>query len=90
MTGNRKDGVIARTRQWVLIERPGEGENGWMNIWLSARSSDVLRKDFLISFNVRTGSFSDCPAWKKLNTGYPDMADWATEAVRKRYRLRGD
>jgi hypothetical protein len=85
MGRNRNAGVIAKTKQWLLIERPGAGVDGWMNIWLSARSQNVDRHDFLIGYNVRSRRFNDCPAWKKLNTAYPETARWLVEQVRSRY-----
>jgi len=82
--------VIASIKGWVLIERPGEGCDGWVNLWLSAKSDSVDREDFLISYNLRTRKFNDCLAWKKLHTAYPATAKWFEMEVRDRYKLTGD
>lgn len=81
--------VIASNRGWVLFERPGDPTDGWVNLWLSAKSRDINRADFLISYNLRTRRFNDCLAWKRLQTMYPAIAEWFEQKVRHRFRLKG-
>ena len=86
----RRKHVIASSREWVAIERPGGGNDNWVNLWLSARSQNIDRADFLVSYNLSTRRFNDCPAWKRMQIGYPEVASWFEEAVRDRYKLTGD
>lgn len=77
--------VVARNKNWLVIERPGVGENGWVNLWVSERRNDIRRSDFLIGYNTRSRKFNDCPAWKKLFTAYPDVGEMLVRSVQKRY-----
>ena len=60
---SKNHGVIGRNKSWLVIERPGLGENGWINLWVSERRDDIRRADFLIGYNTGSRKVNDSPAW---------------------------